>query len=264
MLNNLTPTVRNLLIINVLVFFLGTLTKIDLTAIFGLRNFQAESFKPYQTVTYMFLHGNLGHLFSNMFGLFMFGSMLERLWGAQRFLFFYFFTGIGAGLLYLGINYYEANKLAQAITIYTQHPTPDSFVGFINKYTGGSGAIQLGDFLEKFRANPNDQSLINETVMAVKGFYNSQLDIPMVGASGAIFGILMAFGYLFPNTEMMLLFFPVPIKAKYFVTFYGLYELYAGIQRTPGDNVAHFAHLGGMFFAIILLKYWGTERNKFY
>lgn len=86
----------------------------------------------------------------------------------------------------------------------------------------------------------------------------------MVGVLGVIFGILMVFGYLFPNTEMMLLFFPFPIKAKYFVTFYGLYELYAGIQRSQGDNVAHFAHLGGMLFAIILLKYWGTERNKFY
>jgi membrane associated rhomboid family serine protease len=264
MFNSLTRVVRNLLIINVLVFLAGNFLQLDLTSIFGLRNFQAENFKPYQLVTYMFLHGDFNHLFSNMFGLFMFGSMLERLWGPKRFLFFYFFTGIGAGVLYLGINYWEANKLAQAINIYVQHPTPESFVGFINKHTGGSGALQLGDFLEKFRANPTDKSLIDETVMAIKGFYQSQINIPMVGASGAIFGILMAFGYLFPNTEMMLLFFPVPIKAKYFVTFYGLYELYAGIQRSQGDNVAHFAHLGGMLFAIILLKYWGTERNKFY
>ena len=264
MFNNLTPVVRNLLIINVLIYFIGSFIKMDLTAIFGLRNINAETFKPYQLVTYMFLHGDLGHLFSNMFGLFMFGSMLERIWGSNRFLFFYFFTGVGAGVLYLGINYYESYKLAQAINIYSQHPSPESFVGFINKYTGGSGAIQLGSFLEKFRANPADASLINETVMAVKSFYNSQINIPMVGASGAIFGILMAFGYLFPNTEMMLLFFPFPIKAKYFVTFYGLYELYTGIQRSQGDNVAHFAHLGGMLFAIILLKYWGTERNKFY
>jgi membrane associated rhomboid family serine protease len=264
MFNNLTPTVRNLLIINVAVYFLGTVVKMDLSAMFGLRNLLAESFRPYQLVTYMFLHGDIGHLFSNMFGLFMFGSMLERLWGANRFLFFYFFTGIGAGLLYLGINYYDASRLQQAITIYSQHPTPDSFIGFINKYTSGSGAIQLGDFLEKFRADPTNQSLINETIDALKGFYQSQMNIPMVGASGAIFGILMAFGYLFPNTEMMLLFFPVPIKAKYFVTFYGIYELYEGIQRAQGDNVAHFAHLGGMLFAIILLKYWGNDRQKFY
>ncbi len=263
-MQNITPVVRNLLIINALIYFLGSIVSIDLTSIFALRNFQSEAFRPFQLVTYMFLHADLGHIFSNMFGLFMFGSMLERLWGSKRFLFFYLFTGIGAGLLYLGINYYESNKLLSAINIYSQHPSPSNFVGFINKYTGGSGAIQLGDFLEKFRANPEDKGIINETITAVKSFYTSQLNVPMLGASGAIFGILMAFGYLFPNTEMMLLFFPFPIKAKYFVTLYGLYELYSGIQRSQGDNVAHFAHLGGMLFAIILLKYWGNERNKFY
>lgn len=263
MLNNLTPVVRNLLIINVVVFFLGSMLQMDLTAMFGLRNFHSENFKPYQIVTYMFLHGDLGHLFSNMFGLFMFGSMLERVWGANRFLFFYFFTGIGAGLLYLGINYYEMDKVQKAIAIYTDHPSPESFLGYVNKYVGD---LTLGsnEFINNFKANPTDKSIIKETLSFIQADYLRQLNIPMVGASGAIFGILMAFGYLFPNTEMMLLFFPFPIKAKYFVTFYGLYELYAGIQRSQGDNVAHFAHLGGMLFAIILLKYWGTERNKFY
>ena len=264
MFNNLTPVVRNLLLANIGIFFFEYITKTSLTPMFGLRNVNAESFHFYQLVTYMFLHGDFNHILTNMFGLFMFGSLLERLWGPQRFLFFYFFTGIGAGLLYLGINYYEMAKLQQAITIYSQHPTPDTFVGFINKYTGGSGAIQLGDFIEKFRLDPTNKSMINETISAIKGFYNSQLNVPMVGASGAIFGILMAFGYLFPNTELMLLFFPVPIKAKYFVTFYGIYELYSGIQRSQGDNVAHFAHLGGMLFALILLKYWGNSRQKFY
>lgn len=263
MLNNLGPVVRNLLIINVLVFFLGEILRMDFSEIFGLRNFQADSFKPYQAITYMFLHSNLGHLFSNMFGLFMFGSMLERIWGPKRFLFFYFFTGIGAGLLYLGINYYDMQKIQKAISIYAEHPSPESFMGYVNKYIGDL-TFGSNDFIQNFKANPNDKKLIGETLNFINTDYLRQLNIPMVGASGAIFGILMAFGYLFPNTEMMLLFFPFPIKAKYFVAMYGLYELYTGIQRSQGDNVAHFAHLGGMLFAIILLKYWGTERNKFY
>jgi membrane associated rhomboid family serine protease len=260
---SLTPIVRVLLIINVVVFLAGEALHIDLAHYFGVRSLKAASFMPYQLVTYMFLHGNLGHLFSNMFGLYMFGALLERIWGPKRFLIFYFVTGIGAGLLYLGINYFEMEKIQDALAIYAQHPTPQSFMGFVDKYTGGT-AVSLNEFVSQFKANPGDTTIINYTVTALTNFYNHRLDIPMVGASGAIFGILFAFGYLFPNTEMMLLFFPMPIKAKYFVTFYGLYELYTGIQRVPGDNVAHFAHLGGMLFAFLLLKYWGTSRHKFY
>ena len=131
MFNNLTPVVRNLLLVNIGLFFFEYITKTSLTPMFGLRNVNATSFHPFQLITYMFLHGDFNHILTNMFGLFMFGSLLERLWGPQRFIFFYFFTGIGAGLLYLGINYYEMNKLQQAIAIYSQHPTPDTFIGFI-------------------------------------------------------------------------------------------------------------------------------------
>lgn len=264
MLNNITPVVRNLLIINILVFIFEQMSRLDLGASFGLRNFNATGFRPYQLVSYMFLHGDLRHLFSNMFGLFIFGPMLERIWGANRFLFFYFFTGIGAGLLYMGINYYENIQVLKAIEIYSQHPTPESFLGFLNKY-GIDITLNSHEYLQNFKAHPTDQGLISETISFAKNSYQQIVDQGnMVGASGAIFGIIMAFGYLFPNTEMMLLFIPFPVKAKYLVTFYGLYELYAGIQRSQGDNIAHFAHLGGMLFAIILLKYWGTTRNKFY
>jgi membrane associated rhomboid family serine protease len=265
MQNNLTPVVRNLLIINVLVFLFGQLTKFDLAEIFGLRDFGANQFKPYQLISYMFLHSQISimHLVSNMFGLFIFGPILEKIWGSKRFLFFYFFTGIGAGLLNLGINFYEDNKIEQAIAIYSQHPSPESFLGLINKYSSlGQGSY---DFIEKFRKFPTDQNNIDVTLNYLK---NTHQDIVnngiMVGASGAIFGILMAFGYLFPNTEMMIMFVPAPIKAKYLITFYALYELYSGFNKIPGDNIAHFAHLGGMIFAIILLKIWGTNRSKFY
>lgn len=257
----LTPAVRNLLIINVLVFVAGYVFKTDLGDQFGLRNPNAEGFKAYQFFTYMFLHGDLRHLFSNMFGLFMFGPMLEQVWGTQRFVFFYVFTAVGAGFLYLVVNHYEMSKIWHAVETYAAHPTPDAFLGFVNKYTFASGA-NFGDFLENFRAKPTDKALIDETLAFLKSIYERRLNIPMVGASGAIFGIIMAYGMLFPNQDMYIMLIPFPIKAKYFVTFYGLYELYAGVKRVPGDNIAHFAHLGGMLFAFILLYYWGSFKKR--
>ena len=258
----ITPTVRNLLILNIL-FYLVDSSVIDLTSRFALRSLLSPDFMAYQFITYMFLHGSLGHLFSNMFGLFMFGPLLERMWGPKRFLFFYFFTGIGAGLLFSGIDYFENSQVRNAVEIFTQNPTPDGLVDFMSKHAKGIYESSL-DFLNKFEENPTNSVYIQDSINFVKTYYEHLINTPMVGASGAIFGILMAFGLLFPNTELFLLFVPFPIKAKYFVAFYGLYELYAGIQNAQSDNVAHFAHIGGMLFAYILLRYWGTQKTNFY
>ncbi|WP_031529710.1 rhomboid family intramembrane serine protease [Dyadobacter crusticola] len=258
----ITPTVRNLLILNIL-FYLVDTTFLSLSNIFSLRSVLSPDFMPFQFVTYMFLHGSIGHLFGNMFGLFMFGPLLERMWGPKRFLFFYFFTGIGAGLLFSGIDYFENTQVRQAVEIFTQNPTPDGLADFMSKYAKGIYEANL-NFLNKFEENPTNTSYIQDSINFVNGYYQRLINTPMVGASGAIFGILMAFGLLFPNTELFLLFVPFPIKAKYFVTFYGLYELYSGIQNAQSDNVAHFAHIGGMLFAYILLRYWGTQKSNFY
>jgi membrane associated rhomboid family serine protease len=211
----------------------------------------------------MFLHGSIGHLFSNMFGLFMFGPLLERMWGPKRFLIFYFVTGVGAGLLFAGIDLFENLRVANAVELFTQSPTPDGLADFLSKYAGPLYESKL-QFLNEFEGNPTNSMYIQQSISLVQGFYSWSVSIPMVGASGAIFGILMAFGLLFPNTELFLLFVPFPIKAKYFVAFYGLYELYSGIQNAQSDNVAHFAHIGGMLFAYILLRYWGTQKTNFY
>ncbi|GAB2764817.1 rhomboid family intramembrane serine protease [Rhabdobacter roseus] len=259
---SLTPVVRNLLILNV-AFFLVDIYVINLTPGFALRSFMSPAFMPYQFVTYMFLHGNFGHLLSNMFGLFIFGPLLERVWGPKRFVFFYFFTGIGAGLLFSGINYFEISQLREAAQTYTAYPTPDGLIDFLSQHAKGFYQANL-DFVNQFEENPTNPTYIKDSVDFVNALYQREVNIPMVGASGAIFGILMAFGLLFPNTELFLLFFPFPIKAKYFVTFYGLYELYAGIQNAQSDNVAHFAHLGGMLFAFIILQYWNSQSKKFY
>ncbi|NIJ56102.1 rhomboid family intramembrane serine protease [Dyadobacter arcticus] len=259
---SITPTVRNLLILNVL-FYLVDSSIINLSNGFALRSLLSPDFMPYQFVTYMFLHGSLGHLFSNMFGLFMFGPLLERMWEPKRFLFFYFFTGIGAGLLFSGIDYFENSQVRDAVAIYTQNPSPDGLVEFMSKHAKGLYESNL-DFLNKFEENPANSNYIQDSINFANGYYERLINTPMVGASGAIFGILMAFGLLFPNTELFLLFVPFPIKAKYFVAFYGLYELYSGIQNAQSDNVAHFAHIGGMLFAYILLRYWGTQKTNFY
>lgn len=259
---SITPTVRNLLILNILFYFIDS-TVVSLKSQFALMPVLSPEFHIFQFVSYMFLHGGIGHLFSNMFGLIMFGPLLERMWGPKRFLIFYFVTGIGAGLLFSGIGLYENIQVANAVELFTQNPTPDGLADFLSKHAEPLYEPNL-EFLNSFEGNPTNSMYIQQSIKLVQGFYAWSVSIPMVGASGAIFGILMAFGLLFPNTELFLLFVPFPIKAKYFVAFYGLFELYSGIQNAQSDNVAHFAHIGGMLFAYILLRYWGTQKSNFY
>ncbi|RNI29510.1 rhomboid family intramembrane serine protease [Rufibacter immobilis] len=256
----ITPMVRNLLIINVLMYFLSD--RLFPTELFALHDMRSELFRPHQFVTHMFMHANLMHLFGNMFSLFIFGPLLERYWGEKRFLIFYLVTGLGASLLYSSIRYYEISLVLDGVTAYMQNPDPIDFKNLLE--TAGINMRNMESFLVEFNRNPTNASAIMQSKAYASGLSEVVLNSPMLGASGAVFGILMAFGMLFPNTELMLLFFPIPIKAKYFVFMYGAFELYSGVNRMPGDNVAHFAHLGGMLFAFILLKLWERRRNNFY
>lgn len=239
MFGSLPPVVKNLLIVNGL-FFLATLLAfnygISLADFLGLHHWSSELFRPHQLVTYMFMHGGIGHIFSNMFGLFMFGRVLEQVWGPKRFLIFYMVTGIGAGLIQLIVSEIRIQSLVSEIN-------PELYEVVINE---GLSIRQSGrNFIDPIAAELNN--LIN---------------ISTVGASGSIFGILLGFGMLFPNVEIMLLFLPIPIKAKYFVAFYGIFELYQGFANNPNDNVAHFAHLGGMLFAFFLIRSWKNNSNS--
>ncbi|MBC3541338.1 rhomboid family intramembrane serine protease [Rufibacter sediminis] len=256
----ITPMVRNLLILNVLMFFLSD--RLFPTELFALHDIRSEAFRPHQFVTHMFMHGSLMHLFSNMFSLFIFGPLLERYWGEMRFLTFYLITGLGASLLYSAVHYYEISQVLEGASAFMQNPDPIDFRNLLQK--AGVDPRSLESFLIDFNRNPTDGQMILQAKAYATRLSDVILNSPMLGASGAVFGILMAFGMLFPNTELMLLFFPIPIKAKYFVLLYGGFELYSGFNRTPGDNVAHFAHLGGMLFAYILLKLWERKRNNFY
>lgn len=260
---NFTPVVRLLLIANVAIFLLASSAGEWVVDRFGLHSVLSAKFNPIQLVTHMFMHGGWGHIFSNMIGLIVFGPMLERVWGGPRFFLFYMLTGLGAAALYLGVNYYETSALVDSYHLYQANPTNSEFVGFVTQYAN-SYLDGIEPFIQKFDANPTNPAYINYAQDFVNKFVSVQVDTPMVGASGAIFGVIMAFGLLFPNTELILLFPPIPIKAKYLVLFYGAYEVYSGIYQAQSDNVAHFAHIGGMLFAYILVKLWGFQQKTFY
>lgn len=261
MFGRLTPIVRNLLILNIGLALIQGFLKIDLIRIGGLRYIHAETFYPFQFFTYMFIHApGFWHIFGNMLALFIFGPWLERVWGSQRFLLFYLVTGIGAGILWAGVDYIEVRGLQKDAEAYYSDPNPESFNEFVIDHYQMTDRIE--NFVESYAANPGNTQYREESIALVRELYTQKANLPMVGASGAVFGILMAFGMLFPNMVLMLIFPPIPIKAKYFVLLYGLYELYSTIVQTPGDNVAHFAHLGGMFFAFILVRHWARQGYK--
>lgn len=256
------PVVKNLLIINGLLFLATTTLyskfEFDLTRILGLHYFESENFRWYQFITHMFMHGNFMHIFSNMFALWMFGTAIENFWGSKRFLFYYFFTGFGAAALHLLISYFRFSDLYMAIVAYKNSPSPESFSYLVVHYFP-EYKLQVSDFIAAWSNFRFDMRFVNESFDFVDKQYLLQINIPTVGASGAVFGLLLAFGMMFPNS-LIYIYFLFPIKAKYFVILYGLFELYSGIMNQPGDNVAHFAHLGGMIFGIILILYW---RNKY-
>ncbi|MCD8181927.1 MAG: rhomboid family intramembrane serine protease [Bacteroides sp.] len=237
-MNNIPTVTRNLLIINVLMF-LGTLVAqsygIDLTKYLRLHFVLAGDFNAAQLITYMFMHGGFAHLFFNMFAVWMFGRILEQVWGPKRFLFYYLACGIGAGLIQetvIAIRYFsiESGLSPESIEIVLRE---------------GAKALQSNmNFIDPTMANLN---LI--------------LNTSTVGASGAVYAILLGFGMLFPNQPLFIFPLPFPIKAKYFVIGYALIELWSGFANNPSDNVAHFAHLGGMIFGFILIMYW-RKKNR--
>ncbi|MEC7894948.1 MAG: rhomboid family intramembrane serine protease [Bacteroidota bacterium] len=260
----LTPAAKNILIINGIIYILSDFIGLRSYIIenFGMRYFHSENFQPYQILTYMWVHGGFGHLFGNMFSVLVFAPILERVWGSKKFLIYYLITGIGAGILYSGINYYENYSFEIKVKSYEENPSPESFRKLVLN-NSSEYYNQLYDFIDSYEQNPSNSN-DNLSIAYANDLLKVKSDVPMVGASGAVFGILLAFAMLFPNMELMLLFFPIPVKAKYVVLVYGIYELWSEINRMPGDNVAHFAHLGGMLIGYLILKYWKRKYGTFY
>lgn len=267
----LPPVVKNLLIINVILLIATWALKsigIDLTRVLALFYVESEYFSPYQYITHMFMHGGFAHLFFNMFALWMFGRVLESVWGSKKFLLYYFVTGLGAAALHTFVNWINLSSLQESATAFLNTPSVDQFMIFIQEYFPDVDRyfknFNYIEFINQWEAHPENTHFIETAQQVVRDLVTFKINIPTVGASGAVFGVLLAFGMLFPNTQLMLLFPPIPIKAKYFVIGYGLIELYAGVMQQPGDNIAHFAHLGGMLFGFILIKYWNSQRSNFY
>jgi len=234
-LDTIPPVVKNLIIINALLWLATAVPLqnlgVNLKEILALHYWNADTFRPHQIVTYMFLHGGFDHLFFNMFGLFMFGRILEYTWGPKRFLIYYMVTGIGAGII-------------QEIT-WTFDPQITGIAAEISRVLeSGAQTIQYSD---------GTTHSVNEYIGMLHNLINNAITI---GASGSIFGLLLAFGMLFPNQAIYLMFIPIPIKAKYFVIGYAVIELALGVGNFQFDNVAHFAHLGGMLFGYFLVKQW--------
>ena len=219
MFNRIPPVVKNLIIINAIMFaatyIIGSNYMYEKLALFF---FESPLFKPYQLITHMFMHGDIWHILFNMYSLFIFGCVLEHVWGGKKFLLFYLVTGIGAALIHSGVMYLEAISLQNALE---------------------AGNIAANIKLTQLYATPT------------------------VGASGAIYGLLLAYGMLFPNNVMQLIFPPVALKAKYFVLIFGALELLLGITNS-GGSIAHFAHLGGMIFGYFLIMYWKKQNRMYY
>jgi membrane associated rhomboid family serine protease len=235
------PVVKNLIFINILMllayYTVGSVFDIDLNRILGLYFPKSEQFKPIQIITHLFMHAGIWHLFFNMFALYMFGQVLEQVWGPKRFLIFYFVCGFGAAFTHETVIAFQYFHLAQTLS-------PENLQLVLNE---GTAYFNQG----KVFTDPSMESL------------QILLNTPTIGASGAIFGVLLAFGVLFPNTQLMLLIPPIPIRAKYFVIIYGGIELYMAVTQ-PGSSIAHAAHLGGMLFGYLLIRYWRKTTNTLY
>lgn len=265
---NILPTVvKNLLIINGL-FFLAKIvlaSKFDLDAIFGLHYFAASDFHVWQIITYMFMHGDFGHLFFNMFALWMFGASVENAWGERRFLCYYLITGIGAAMIHYLIIYFQIHSSLALIDAFLAAPSVDTFSQLANVDRINQAAIAQN--LLYLQAHP---SAVMEFVPQMEELRETFLNsFNIIGASGSVFGLLLAFGMMYPNAEIYV-YFLLPIKAKWFVVIYGALELLYGVLGSA-DGVAHFAHLGGMLFGFLLIMAWrhydgnnGTGGHWFY
>lgn len=261
----LPPVVKNLLIINGLVYLsqLAAIQvfNIDLVDYLGMHYFGSVKFNPAQLVTYMFLHGGFQHLFFNMFALWMFGYTLENVWGPKRFLIYYMVTGVGAALIHMLVMWFGIHSIENGIAAVMAAPSPSAFEAFLNSHFPAYYG-QVSGFIREWSASPLNADHVSQASKYMDDLLNIQMNVPTVGASGAVFGILLAFGMMFPNSMIYLYFF-FPIKAKWFVIAYGAMELFFGIRNSAGDNVAHFAHLGGMIFGFFLIIYWNRKLNRY-
>lgn len=258
------PVIKNIIIINVILFLVTILSpgiRLLMFQHLALFPLKSEFFRPHQLVTHMFMHANFAHIFFNLFAVFMFGRVLEQMWGSKKMLVFYTVTGLGAAAIHLTVNYFQMSRLLELANSFFAAPDFATFSTIVEKYSIGSIGSTANNLLQEWFYKPDDTSFIPQAKQIVTEIVDINKQIPTVGASGAVFGLLIAFAMMFPDVELMLIFLPIPIKAKYFVPVYALLELFFGVASFKWDNIAHFAHLGGALFGFLLVKWW--KRNQF-
>jgi membrane associated rhomboid family serine protease len=261
--DSLPPVTKNILILNIVVFIISQILAHLGSSIpyhLALFNFKSDYFNPFQLVTHMFMHGGIGHIFFNMFAVFMFGRLIESVLGSKKFFILFMLSGIGAALLQLTITNFQLNVLHNMVDTFNSAPSPDVFWTIMKKYHYDVNST-ISILTQNWSENPNSPQFLSQAQMVLQDVVKTITNIPMVGASGAVFGVLIAFAMMFPNMELMFIFIPVPIKAKYLIPLYAVLELFFGIANFSGDNIAHFAHLGGAIVGFILVKFW--KKNQF-
>ncbi len=238
-MGRLTEAIKHLIIINVILFIVPQFLNLDLSQFFALYFPENEHFGFWQYFTHIFMHGSFMHIAFNMYALWAFGTPLEQMWGRNKFIFFYFSAGLGAGAIYTLVNYYQFNGFYEELL------------------SSGLSASNIQNILETGRYNENIITLTNREMSEFYSLYHT----PAVGASGAVYGILVAFGMMFPDAKLALIFFPVPIAAKYFIPIMLLGDLFLGVTKYSVGNVAHFAHIGGALIGFVIVWYW--RQNQF-
>ncbi len=265
-MHRITDVVKHLLAINILVaiaLWLFPQWRESLSMYYP----GSDKFHPIQVVTHFFMHApGLMHLFFNMYALAMFGPPVETLYRSRRFLFYYIACAFGAAALHSAYNWYDFSQWQAAIDAFQAAPGYDTYWAFFDKvnqnYLTPSGKEALEAASQAFLNG--DLRYVDQSTQLMEMILKSKMDIPVVGASGAIYGLLLAFGMQFPNAELMLIFLPIPIKAKYFIPLLMAGEFYFGLQNFAWDNIAHFAHLGGAITGFFLILYWRNTGARLY
>lgn len=261
-MNNITPVVKQLLIINI-IFFIGSQLVPVADNYFALYYFENPMFKFWQPLTHMFMHGGISHIFFNMFALFSFGSALEHFWGGKKFLFFYISCGLGAALLHTAVNYFQIHSLMNSVSElnFSKSEITTLLNSDLRNVFDDNGKMVASNFqaiLERVNCTQEQYNVIEQANIISR--------TPALGASGAVYGLLVAFAFMFPNAELSLMFIPIPIKAKFFVPIFmllydGLFGILGSSFIGVGSNVAHFAHLGGALTGFIMMWFW--RKNQF-
>ncbi len=259
-MGKITEAIKHLIILNVILFAAASfLPDINLGSYLALYFPQNEHFGFWQFVSHMFMHGGFTHILFNMYALWAFGSPLEQMWGRNKFLFFYFSAGIGAGLIYTAVNYFQFNNIYEDLI--SAGISPKEILNILNiEYFDTNYVIEHANkILSKNSQNINFYEGLGDDIINIFNIFNT----PAVGASGAIYGVLVAFGMSFPNAKLALIFFPVPIAAKYFIPVLIGLDLFSGVTGFSlfGGGIAHFAHVGGAIIGFVMMKYW--QKNQF-